>query len=547
MMPAYDKDVFGPGKSTAYDPEVFPVTKRKIDEKPVPVTDFSGTLRFATPMGTLDTRIPLPEMLNKALAQYGSGVADWGLGFNQRTGKATRDDKTEKDRLDAELTKGIVGGVLNIAGKVAPTMAVPGGPMASGIAAGGLSGFFEPVGKDGSVASNTGVGMALGGTLPALFGAASKIVRPDAATLDLARKAQSAGIPIAPADMTSNRLVKGLRSVTDDLPLVGAPGYAHRNAQQTAFNQAVGREMGESAGSLTPDVMDAAAKRMGGEFDRLWGRNNLVVDPKLIKNMDALRAAALDLPKEEAKRTIGAIDDFMSRQSIDTSGNFVVSGDVANKFQQWLRTKSTGQSLFSDDAANLRKQIISSFNRSISPQDAEALTKARSQWKVFSTVAPLMNKGEAGVAGRVSGDVPAALLSGAVNQSYQTLSRQTAQPAIADLAKIGGRFLVDRTPMTGGSPRAMLQNMGVAGLGGGGIGAGLWFDPLATLAGTGVGLGTNALLNSGAVGRAMTDTTNRGLLGAPSMTKAAKEALRKVLERSPIGLLGEAPPIELAF
>lgn len=546
-MAAYDEDVFGSGKGITYDPDVFSVAKSRTQEKPEPVTDFSGTLRFATPAGTINTRIPLPEILNKALAQYGSGVADWGLGFDQRRGKATRADKDEKDRLDAALTNGLIGSVLNIAGKASPTMAMPGGPIASGIAAGGIGGFLEPVGKSGSVASNTGVGMLLGGTIPSVFGAVAKTVRPDQATVDLARKAQQFGIPVAPADMTSNRLIKGLRSVTDDLPVVGAPGYVHRNAQQTGFNRAIGSEMGENAGSLTPDVMRSAKTRMGAEFDRIWKGNNLIVDPGLIKGMDALRASARDLPQEEAKRTIGAIDDFLSRQSIDASGRFVIDGEVANKFQQWLRKKSAGQSLFAQDAPIIRRQILDSFNRSVSPQDAAALTKNRSQYKVLSTVAPLMNKGETGVAGRVSGDVPAALLSGAVNQSYPTLATQTTQPAIADLAKIGGRFLVDRTPMTGGSPRAMLQNMGVAGLGGGGIGAGLFLDPLATLAGTGVGTSVNALLNSAAAGRAMTDATNRGLLGAPSMTKASREALRKLLERAPIGLLGEAPTVELDF
>ena len=72
------------------------------------------------------------------------------------------------------------------------------------------------------------------------------------------------------------------------------------------------------------------------------------------------------------------------------------------------------------------------FNRSVSPDDAAALALTQKKYKAFKTVEPLLAKGEAGVAGRRAGDVPAALLPSAVFNSYKG---NVAASPLVDLSK----------------------------------------------------------------------------------------------------------------
>lgn len=148
-----------------------------------------------------------------------------------------------------------------------------------------------------------------------------------------------------------------------------------------------------------------------------------------------------------------------------------------------------------NELGQLRQDIISAFNRSIAPADAAALTSNRKQYKAFKTVEPLLNKGEAGVAGRMPGDVPAALLPSAVASNYSSV----AGTPLADLSQIGAQFIVNRVPQTGGSIRAALQNTAI----GAGLMAGGMSNPIAALATIPAAAGVNAALGSPRIARAL--------------------------------------------
>lgn len=502
-------------------------------EKAAPVTDFSGTLRF----GPLDTGINLPEGVNKRLAQFGSGIADWTTRIDQLRGKATEQDVSEKRALDARLKDDFLGKVLGVGGQAAPAMAVPvvaGAPVLSGMVAGGLSGFMQPVGAGDSAMANTALGAGLGGALPAAGKALSAFMRPNADLAATAAKAAKYDIPVGPADLSTNGLVKGARSLTNDLPIIGMPGQRLRSNQEDALTKAVGSTFGAPATRLTPDVLDAAKKRMGAEFDRLWGNNNLAVDAQMFSGLQNLRQAAQNLPAGQRANIIGQIDDLWSRATPGPGGAPTIPGEAANKFQQFLREQAKPNSPLEYEFSALRKSIIDGFNRSIAPADAAALTANRTQYKAFKTVEPLLDKGAVGTAGRAEGVVPAALLPEAVRRSYSGLSSQTNQPALADIAQVAGRLLTDRTPQTGGSARAMLQNMGI----GAGLATGATAAPVSTALGVAGGTALNAALNSPRLARALSGQKQaRGLLSL-SPEELATELLLLSGSRAPIALPG---------
>lgn len=516
---------------------------------PEPVVDFSGNLQI----GPLDTGIPLPQFVNKGLAQIGSGMADWALGARQMlaskspstlsdlvTGKSDdarlRDEAAGKRKLDSQLNDGIVGKTLNFAGKVAPSLAIPmvGGPVLGGAVAGGVTGAFEPVAGDESRTANTALGAGLGAVVPAAVSGVRRLARPDAATAALADKAAQMGIPVGVADQSKSGLVKGLRSVLDDTPFVGNIGATQKNTQQQAFNQAVGKTFGADAPSLSPDVMSGAKSRIGAELSRLWDNNTLKIDGQYINDLQRIAKRAENLNPEQAAMVQRQVQTLLSK-----ANNAEIPGGFANNWQSELRLSVDGEKGLAKDVLNdLRKSSISAFNRGVSADDAAALTKARGQYANFKTIEPLMTKGELGVAGRTAGDVPAALLSQQVNQ--QMGNRAVGTP-MGDLASIGSRFIANRTPQTGGSARALVQNSIVGGAltGGGYLGAGAGGAiAIPALAGA-----AEWALGSPTLAKALrSQATQRGLLDAPKLTPALLESMKKAGLLAPVaagpGLLG---------
>jgi len=526
-----------------------------MDVKP----SFDGNLQFATPWGTVDTGIGLPEAVNKRLAQLGSGFADFGLGARQVmasdkptleslvTGQTPADklklEALNKRKLDAGLNDDFAGKALNFAGKAAPLMAVPavGGPIAGGALAGGLGGFLEPVAPGESRAANTAVGAAGGALLPAVFAGGRALLRPSGAGQELAEQAARYNIPVGVADVSNNKLVRAARSVMNDLPLTGTIGAAQKEAQQAAYNRAVGQTFGADATKLTPDVMSGAKKNIGNELDRLWNNNNVAVDPKLLSAIQSAKQQASTLPEGEGRRLLGWVSDLESKIVPDANGMAHIPGDVANKFQSSLGSEAGKAGGFlKDNLQTLRQELIGNFNRSVGGADADALTLARGQYKNFKTVEPLMDKGALGVAGREAGDVPAALLPEAVRKAYSGVSSNTAPPALVDLAGIGSRLLPDRVPQTGGSARAIIQNSAI----GTALSAGALKNP-ATIGLVPLAAGAQWGLGAPAVTRAlMNPKTARGLLAQPSLGNASLEYLMNSQRALPLGLLGMMPGLQ---
>ena len=432
-------------------------------------------------------------------------------------------------KLGAEVagTLGVGGALANgtrLAAQAGPRVAAAIEPLTNAIASGGMRlGTNAPAnrlaqlairGAGGGIAggastalvdpSSTGQGAAIGAALPGAAAGVGRLgqlvgqsvgVNPRAA--EVGRLAQSYGIPVTTADV-SGGTTKAFRSVLSDLPIIGGIGVGARENQQRAYNKAVGSTFGAAEESLTPDIVDAAKGRLGKEFDRIWNNNSLQVDDSFVNGVQALRQQADKLPAQSGASIKAEIDDLLSKVQTDASGAQVIPGDVANKFQSYLRRRAEGSNELRNELGDLRQSVISAFNRSVSPTDAAALTQTRSQYKAFKTVEPLLTNAELGVAGRVPGDVPAALLPNAVRNGYS----DPTGTALGDLSLVGSKILADRVARTGGSTRAAIQNTL--------LGASVVANPaLAGLGYAGAG-GLAALLNSPRVGAYLTRPgTNR--------------------------------------
>lgn len=393
----------------------------------------------------------------------------------------------------ARLAPAIASGGISAPGANLLTRAAGGA-----ITGGATAGLVNP--------EDAGLGAMIGGAMPGAAVAAGKFgqaigrqLKPSAEVAPLARRAMEMGAPLGVADVAEGKFTKAVRSVLNDAPMTGGIGAAQNEAKQKWFNRAVGEVFDAADDKLTPEVLDAAKKKMGAEFDRIWGSNNLIVDDKLMASLSKTRANAMMLPKGERARIVSMLDDLEGQIAQAPDGSIVIPGDVANRYQSTIRkTAESAQSFLKDELTRLRGDMLSAFNRSVSPEDAAALALNQKKYKAFKTVEPLLAKGEAGVAGREAGDVPAALLPNAVMSSYKS---NVAGSPLAELSRIGSKFIVDRTPQTGGSARAMIQNSAI----GGALGAGMLTNPALALPVIPLGMGLNKALGSPALARSLID------------------------------------------
>jgi hypothetical protein len=440
-----------------------------------------------------------------------------------------------------------VGAAANMAGRGAQAAPLVQALTTSGFNAGGATGgaglALRALGGGATGAAtaaavnpeDAGSGAMIGGALPVIgrgvaagSQALGSLFKADEKLKPLARAAvDKYGIPLSVSDVTGSKATKAVRNVLDDTWVVGRSGVAQNEAKQQAFNKAVGGTFGAGAKTLTPEVMDAAKKSMGAEFDRLWGGNSLKVDPDMVRTLQALQENADKLPQGEGRRIMAEIDDLFSKMVPDQNGELFIPGDVANRFQSSLGKKvSTAQGFLQEDLSTLRKTIIGAFNRGISPEDAAALTANRSKYKAFKTIEPLMNSAETGVAGRTGGDVPAALLPNAVRSSY---SNPAGLP-LTELSQIGSQFLVNRVPNTGGGIRAAVQNSAI----GGALVGGSFASIPAALSSVPLAIGLEKALSSPA-------------LGAMALKDPAASALwRQLMNPEVQGAIARTAPVLIA-
>lgn len=478
--------------------------------------------------------------VKRGLAQIGSGMADYPLALRQITGNATPEDVEEKRRLDAQLNTGTMGPINNFAGKVAPAMVAPatfGGPLSAVLGynalTGATQGALEPVGPGESRALNTVVGALGGMTGPAIVKGLTSLAKPAMGeATDLVKKALAMGIPLGPGDVTSSGVLKAIKSFLSDLPITGPMAKKHADDINKAITSQVGKVAGIADPTLDAATIAARRKSLGGEFNKYW-ENPIEYDANLFGGLQQLESRLDELSPGVATKFRKDIDKLYNGVVEMPDGKLVIPGQLMDSVQKSLGPIIGAKGEASDVARQFQQELLGAFGRSMPPGSREALAKTKGEWKALTKVIePLMNSAEAGVAGRESGQIPLGLLSNQVKVAYPNV----ATSPFKDIAPIAGRYGVDRTPRTGGSMRALVQNAAL-GTGAYMLGTG---SPLATVAGLGalagtVGAGTQKALSSPALTRrAMAEPVKQALLGAPELRPALRGFMGTAATRAPV-------------
>lgn len=346
-----------------------------------------------------------------------------------------------------------------------------------GAAVGGAQGYLA---ADGSNAQRSAAG-GEGAKFGAMLGPAGEIAQSFGGvvakhvlgmqvpreTAQLAAKARGFGIDLRGGQISDSPFVKYADSVLNGTPFTG---YAKSSAQQRqAFTAAVAKSFGENAHGLTPDVMTAARKRIGGEFDRIAKGTTIKDVDELQTGMSAVIGDAQKvLGDSEVKPLLNQVQEIASSITTKANGARELSGD---SLQALMRKGSPLERLTKSADPNVRfyadkleGTLMDAMGRNASAADVAAYKTARTQWARMKTVEPLVEK--AGPEGQIS---PALLLE-RMRATYDNFAYDGGGQ-LGDLSRIGQRFLKE-PPNSGTADRSRIMRLlEVGGLGSAGAGA----------------------------------------------------------------------------
>ena len=369
-----------------------------------------------------------------------------------------------------KVAMGVGQGVGNVVSMMAPAgvvgrMAAPGSitqgvastmaaQPALQIASGAVGGAVEGA-TDSPVA-----GMAAGLAVPAAVMGARGLIspggtRPSAETRRLVDVAQAEGIPLTPGQITGSRPLRTTESVFATLPSTAGRQEAMNQTQREAFNRAVLGRAGVNEPLATPEVLQAARERIGGELGDLAARNTLTVNRDVMQGVqEVANEARRYLPQDKARPVLNRIGDFIDK--IDTK-TFKVEGEAYAKLDSALATQIRGETdgNVRNVLQNLRDALRQGMDASISGQDAQAWQEARRQYANLSMITRAMNAPNINTA---AGNIPPAALSQAM-ASGPARNYAMGRGDLNDLTRVGRAFIQDAIPNSGTPERLAIQGL----------------------------------------------------------------------------------------
>lgn len=280
----------------------------------------------------------------------------------------------------------------------------------------------------------------------------------DGVTRGLLSKADDVGLRLSAGQLTENPMLRTVLNQMERLPFSGA--MAVNEANQAAFNRAVAQTIGATDDKVTADVFSAAKGRIGSEFERLSGQNQLNVTPELSARLSAIRDKANRLATGDTPRAVGNwIDELLSK-----ADGQAVPGRAYQSFDSNIGRTIRGGGELGNYLGDVRSAVRGAMDGSIAPADQAAWRLARQQWGNLKTIEPLVAKAP-------TGDIPAAQLMGRVTADNAGKVRMASGNGgrLGELAQIGQRFLKE-PPNTGTADRLM-ANLSVPVAAGGLLGA----------------------------------------------------------------------------
>jgi hypothetical protein len=270
----------------------------------------------------------------------------------------------------------------------------------------------------------------------------------------LAGKAAQYGIELTPAQQTGSKPLKIIDSVLENLPFTADTAAKNKQIQRQQFNKAILGTVGEDADLATPEVLNAARERIGGEFKRLTENSKIKFGDDFLNTLAKVESDTTEFSSPSIK---GAVDKALEMAS---------KGEISGKEYQKVRTvlgKASNDAFKGNNSElgqalkSIKTALDSAAEASISDGDKEAWKLARKQWQNLKVIEKAAAPTSAdAVSGNVS---PAKLAQSLLATDRQGFTYGTRNDAISDLARIGQGFIKDQVPDSGTAQRAYWQSV----------------------------------------------------------------------------------------
>lgn len=244
---------------------------------------------------------------------------------------------------------------------------------------------------------------------------------------------------------------KGLQYLESELGGHRIGTALERQAEQ--FTSAALRRVGENANRATPDVMDRAFTRIGGQFDALAARNALRPDPRLFRELSIADSEYRNLVPQSQRAPVvqSQINDIL-----DAAAKGPIDGDIYSAWRSRLDKQARGAMRSDPQLGNalfdIRNALDGAIQRSISPADRAAWQDARRQYRDILVIEKALGGG-----GEQAGQgliTPARLRMAAAAQNKRQFIR--GRNNFADLAQ-AGQTIMTPLPQSGTGPRAWMH------------------------------------------------------------------------------------------
>lgn len=260
------------------------------------------------------------------------------------------------------------------------------------------------------------------------------------------------GIPLTKGMAEQGRTQQIVESVLENMPGSSGTMLRAKDKSFSAFNRAVGEQMGvKNARRLTPEMMGAAQQRIGGTIDDIASRNRIVFDEDLLKGLEAVKSRAREdiADPNQLKMVLSKIDNIYAHVDGATD---TIPGKAYKSLQSGFgETGKNYGGTISSIMHDTRSVMRDAMTRSVSKKDSAAWLKANEQYFNLQQVA---NAVKAEADGSLS---PRKLLT-QVNQA-QRQSRFGGGNELAELARWSSYYLPDKIPNSGTAQRKLWQDI----------------------------------------------------------------------------------------
>lgn len=372
----------------------------------------------------------------------------------------------------------IIGNVVNpanlaIASRV-PVAASLAGRVGIGAGVGGVSGALTPV-ADGDFstekAKQVALGAAVGGVIPAVGNAISRVVNP--ANVENAKLQMLKSEGVSPTiGQTLGGWANRLEEAAQSVPILGDAIMAARSRAKDQFNSAAinraSSKVGESVDSIGANGVREAGDAISHYYNQALGKvSGVPLDAQFSSNLSQLQGMANNLTPDMARKFNTVLNDMVLSR-VSPNGSILgqtyktIDSDLGSIASRYGKSSQASEQELGDAVSQL-KNLLNQQMRRANPAVDAMLKKADEAWANLVRV-----EGAAKAAKNAEGVFTPAQLNTAVQVADDSVRKRAVSRGTSlmqDLADSGQSVLGNKYPDSGTARRLML--------GGAGLGAGL--------------------------------------------------------------------------